>query len=98
MIGIALPDAGSAYRNPLWPQEGKTRSEFSTIFSLTTRATMKLSESIKPISYLKSHAADVLRQVAENRRAVVITQNGEAKAVVQDIKTFEEVAIADAQG
>ena len=51
---------------------------------------MKLSESIKPITYLKSHAADVLRDVAEHRQTIVITQNGEAKAVVQDIKTFEE--------
>ncbi|MGI9303394.1 MAG: type II toxin-antitoxin system Phd/YefM family antitoxin, partial [Gammaproteobacteria bacterium] len=51
---------------------------------------MKLSESVKPISYLKSHAADVLRDVTENQRAMVITQHGEAKAVLLDIATYEQ--------
>lgn len=51
---------------------------------------MQPSESIKPISYLKSHTADVVREVNENREPVIITQNGEARAVVQDIATYEQ--------
>jgi len=50
---------------------------------------MYLSQDIKPISYLKSKTADVINSVNENQRAIIITQNGEAKAVVQDIKSYE---------
>jgi prevent-host-death family protein len=51
---------------------------------------MKLSEAVKPISYIKSHASEVLRDIAENHGTVVITLNGEAKAVLQDIREFEK--------
>jgi prevent-host-death family protein len=51
---------------------------------------MKYSTQIKPISYIKSNAADVLRDLAENREPFVVTQNGEAKAVLQDIASYEE--------
>jgi len=51
---------------------------------------MKLNESVKPISYLKSHTAEVLRNVSEEQRTVVITQHGEAKAVLQDIASYEQ--------
>ena len=51
---------------------------------------MKLSESVKPISYLKSHTAEALRNVSESLRTMVITQHGEAKAVLQDIATYEQ--------
>ena len=51
---------------------------------------MKLSESVKPISYLKSHTAEALRNVNEGRRTMVITQHGEAKAVLQDIASYEQ--------
>jgi prevent-host-death family protein len=47
------------------------------------------SSNIKPISYLKANAAEVLQDLSENRQAYVITQNGEAKAVMQDIATYE---------
>ena len=50
---------------------------------------MKLSEQIKPISYLKAHAADVLRDLKLREEPLVITQNGEAKAVLQDIASYE---------
>jgi prevent-host-death family protein len=50
---------------------------------------MKYSTQIKPISYIKSNAADVLRDLAENREPFVVTQNGEAKAVLQDIASYE---------
>ena len=51
---------------------------------------MKLSKSIRPISFLKSHTADVVRDVNENRETIIITQNGEARAIVQDIATYEQ--------
>ena len=51
---------------------------------------MHYSSQIKPISYLKANAADVLLQLAERREPMVITQNGEAKAVIQDIASYEE--------
>jgi prevent-host-death family protein len=51
---------------------------------------MKLSESIKPISYLKAHASELLREVSENRKTLIITQNGEAKVILQDLETYEE--------
>jgi len=52
---------------------------------------MKLSKSVKPISYLKSHTAEVLRDVSEGRNTIVITQHGEAKAVLQDIVSYEQM-------
>lgn len=52
---------------------------------------MHLSQDIKPISYLKAKTADVIKGVNENQRTVIITQNGEAKAVVQDIKSYEDL-------
>jgi len=51
---------------------------------------MKFSTQIKPISYLKAHAAEVVRGLAERREPLVITQNGEAKVVIQDIRSYEE--------
>ena len=52
---------------------------------------MQLSQTIKPISYLKSKTADVINSVNENRQPIIITQNGEAKAVIQDIKSYESL-------
>ena len=52
---------------------------------------MLLSQDIKPISYLKAKTASVINDVNENQRTIIITQNGEAKAVIQDIKTFENL-------
>ena len=51
---------------------------------------MKMSHQIKPISYLKAHAAEVVRELGEVREPMVITQNGEAKLVVQDIRSYEQ--------
>lgn len=51
---------------------------------------MKLSESIQPISYLKAHASEIIRTVSEKRETFIITQNGKAKAVLQDINLYEE--------
>ena len=51
---------------------------------------MRYSTRIRPISYLKSHAAEVVREMAESREPMVITQNGEAKVVIQDVRSYEE--------
>ena len=51
---------------------------------------MRYSSQVKPISYLKANAAEVLKHLAEQREPLVITQNGEAKAVLQDVASFEE--------
>ena len=50
---------------------------------------MRYSTQVKPISYLKANAAEVLDKLAENRQPLIITQNGEAKAVMQDLATYE---------
>jgi prevent-host-death family protein len=51
---------------------------------------MRYSSQIKPISYLKANAAEVLDLLTERREPLVITQNGEAKAVLQDVASYEE--------
>lgn len=51
---------------------------------------MKLSQSIKPISYLKQNTAEAVREVSESHNPMVITQNGEAKAVLMDIAEYEQ--------
>jgi prevent-host-death family protein len=51
---------------------------------------MRYSSQVKPISYLKANAAEVLLQPAEQRQPLIITQNGEAKAVIQDVASYEE--------
>ena len=50
---------------------------------------MNYSTQIKPISYVKANAAQVLRDLTESRNVLVITQNGEATAVMQDIASYE---------
>lgn len=50
---------------------------------------MRYSTQVKPISYLKANAAEVLQQLSEKREPLLITQNGEAKAVLQDVATYE---------
>lgn len=51
---------------------------------------MRYSSQIKPISDFIANAAEVLKHLAERHEPMVITQNGEAKAVPQDIASFEE--------
>jgi prevent-host-death family protein len=51
---------------------------------------MRYSAQIKPVSYLKANAAQVLQELTEHRKPLVITQNGEAKAVIQDVASYEE--------
>ena len=51
---------------------------------------MKLSRNIKPISYLKTHASEIVRTLGDRGEHLIITQNGEAKVVLQDIDSFEQ--------
>jgi prevent-host-death family protein len=52
---------------------------------------MNISEDIKPITYLKSRAPDLLKQINETHRPVIITQNGEPRAVLQDPQSYENM-------
>jgi len=52
---------------------------------------MNISTDIKSVTYLKSRAADLLKQINETRRPVVITQNGEPRGVLQDPKSYENM-------
>ncbi len=51
---------------------------------------MKYSQAIKPISFLKAHASEIIRNISSNQDTLIITQNGEAKVVIQDIQIYEE--------
>ncbi|MBI5632594.1 MAG: type II toxin-antitoxin system Phd/YefM family antitoxin [Nitrospirae bacterium] len=51
---------------------------------------MKLSEQVKPISYIKAHASEVISKLSGSRSPVVITLNGKARAVLQDIIEYEK--------
>jgi prevent-host-death family protein len=53
-------------------------------------ASLRYSTQIRPISYLKANAAEVLQVLEEQRKPMIITQNGEAKAVIQDVTSYEE--------
>lgn len=68
--------------------DGIDRSEPNSVRLLRCTA-MRYSTNIKPISYVKAHAAEVLDDLAGGGGPVVITQNGEARAVLQDVKSYE---------
>lgn len=52
---------------------------------------MNISSDIKPVSFLKSHAADILKQINETHRPIVITQNGEPRGVLQDPESYDNM-------
>lgn len=52
---------------------------------------MNLKEDIKPISYIKTHAADMLKRVNDTHNPIIITQNGEARAVLLDTNSYQEM-------
>jgi prevent-host-death family protein len=52
---------------------------------------MRYSTQIKPISYVKAHAAELLDRIAEEREPIIITQNGVARAVLMDVHSYEEM-------
>jgi prevent-host-death family protein len=51
---------------------------------------MRYSTQIKPISYVKAHAAELLDRITREREPIIITQNGEARAVLVDVRSYEE--------
>ncbi len=57
---------------------------------------MKLSETVKPITYFKAHSAEVLKNLEEQGSSLIITQNGEARAVVMGIREYESIKEATA--
>ncbi|MDA8241333.1 MAG: type II toxin-antitoxin system Phd/YefM family antitoxin [Nitrospiraceae bacterium] len=50
---------------------------------------MKLSTAVKPISHIKSHASEVISEIAETGNPVIVTVNGEARVIIQDLKEYE---------
>ena len=52
---------------------------------------MNIKEDIKPISYVKSHAAEILKQINDNHRPIIVTQNGEAKGVFVDTDSYQKM-------
>jgi prevent-host-death family protein len=52
---------------------------------------MKIKEDIRPISYIKAHAADIMNQVNKTHRPIFVTQNGEARAVLIDSESYENM-------
>lgn len=52
---------------------------------------MNLKDDIRPISYIKTNAADMLKRVNETHNPIIITQNGEAKAVLLDTRSYQEM-------
>jgi prevent-host-death family protein len=66
------------------------RSDFGTIIEPEVNI-MNIVNDIKPVTYLKSRAADLLKQINETQRPVIITQNGEPRAVLQDPVSYENM-------
>jgi prevent-host-death family protein len=52
---------------------------------------MRYSTQIKPISYVKAHAAELLDRITEEREPIIITQNGEARAVLMDVASYDDM-------
>ena len=59
-------------------------------FSSFCEVSMRYSTQIKPISYVKAHAAELLDRITEEREPIIITQNGEARAVLVDVASYEQ--------
>lgn len=52
---------------------------------------MKLAQAVKPISYVKANMAEIIRKMSEDGQPIVITQNGEAKAVLMDVREYDQI-------
>jgi len=52
---------------------------------------VRIEEDVKPVTFMKTRAAELLRQVSENRRPVVITQSGEPRGVLMDFTSYQEL-------
>jgi prevent-host-death family protein len=84
---LAAGDGASFQRNECF---GKSEKGLYSVSFRSGSQAVRCSSRVKPISYLKANAAEVLAQLAEQREPLLITQNGEAKAVLQDVASFEE--------
>jgi hypothetical protein len=58
------------------------------------RQIIKPTGQIKPLGYLKAHAAEIVRTLGDRREPLITTQNGEPKAIMQDIKSYEQKAVS----
>ena len=67
----------------------RTEYGLNSVIPLASFASMKYSTRIRSISYLKANAAEIVRELAEQHEPLVITQNGEAKAIIQDVASYE---------
>ena len=68
----------------------QNRTKFSLNFSPLLEFFMNLATHVRPISYLKSHAAEIAKDVTETGEPMLITQNGEARLVVMDVASYEQ--------
>ncbi len=55
---------------------------------------LNLETDIRPISYVKAHTAEMVKQVEDRRNPIVITQNGEAKAILLDVGSYQKMVNA----
>lgn len=55
---------------------------------------VNITTDIKPISYIKAHTAEMIRQVGDNKNPIIVTQNGEAKAVILDVDSYQNLVNA----
>ena len=70
----------------------RDKAEYGMLFRL--EGAVKLDESIRPISYVKTHAAEMLERVNDSRNPIVITQNGHARGVLLDPASYQEMVDA----
>ncbi|WP_207725500.1 type II toxin-antitoxin system Phd/YefM family antitoxin [Acetobacterium malicum] len=52
---------------------------------------INLKEDIRPISYIKTHAADMLKYINDNKNPIIVTQNGEARGVLLDVESYQNM-------
>lgn len=64
------------------------------MYLIRTGGHVNLKENIRPISYIKTHAADMLKQINDTQNPIVITQNGEARGVLLDTQSYQEMVDA----
>jgi prevent-host-death family protein len=66
------------------------KTEYGTLNELEDNMALNLRDNVKPISYVKTNAAEMMNYVNERRNPIIITQNGEARAVLMDINTYQD--------
>jgi len=52
---------------------------------------MKLSEAVVPISYAKTHTAEIVANIVREQKPIIITQNGHARVIIQDLHSYEQI-------